>query len=169
MKALSLYQPWASLLVCGAKRYETRSWPTKYRGQFLIHAGKMPYDPDFCYGLLNQQFADALNLPDVHSFDTLPYGCIIGVGEIVDCYRISKTPKPELYTLWYPGNGFNGFTVRGISPQEQAFGDWSEGRYAWEIANARMLDKPVPWKGRQRLFNVPDNDPIISTVLGKEG
>jgi hypothetical protein len=38
MKALSLTQPWASLVVAGAKKLETRSWPTYYRGPLLIHA-----------------------------------------------------------------------------------------------------------------------------------
>jgi hypothetical protein len=39
MKALSLWQPWATLVSIGAKRIETRSWPTKYRGPLAIHAG----------------------------------------------------------------------------------------------------------------------------------
>lgn len=40
MKAITLWQPWASLLACGAKGYETRSWATSYRGQIAIHAAK---------------------------------------------------------------------------------------------------------------------------------
>ena len=39
MKALTIMQPWASLIACGAKTIETRSWPTKYRGPIAIHAG----------------------------------------------------------------------------------------------------------------------------------
>ena len=40
MKAISLLQPWASLVVMGAKTIETRGWGTKYRGPILIHASK---------------------------------------------------------------------------------------------------------------------------------
>jgi hypothetical protein len=40
MKCISLHQPWASLVVVGAKRYETRHWSTAVRGQILIHAAK---------------------------------------------------------------------------------------------------------------------------------
>jgi hypothetical protein len=40
MKALTLTQPWASLVAIGAKRIETRSWSTKYRGPIAIHAAK---------------------------------------------------------------------------------------------------------------------------------
>ena len=45
MKAITVIQPWASLLAEGAKLYETRSWKTNYRGEILIHAGKK--DPLF--------------------------------------------------------------------------------------------------------------------------
>ena len=39
-RAISLIQPWATLIVAGLKRYETRSWSTPYRGRILIHASK---------------------------------------------------------------------------------------------------------------------------------
>jgi hypothetical protein len=40
MKCISLIQPWASLVLLGEKRYETRNWSTAYRGPLLIHASK---------------------------------------------------------------------------------------------------------------------------------
>ena len=40
MKVLTLKQPWASFVMQGDKKYEFRSWKTKYRGELLIHAGK---------------------------------------------------------------------------------------------------------------------------------
>lgn len=42
MKALTIWQPWASLLVSGQKKYETRSWATAYRGPIAIHAAMRP-------------------------------------------------------------------------------------------------------------------------------
>lgn len=44
MKVISIMQPWATLIVLGHKKIETRSWNTKYRGEILIHAsaGKKP-------------------------------------------------------------------------------------------------------------------------------
>lgn len=42
MKAISLWQPWASLIAAGVKSIETRGWPTNYRGQIAIHAAKRP-------------------------------------------------------------------------------------------------------------------------------
>ena len=39
MKALTIQQPWASVITMGVKTIETRSWSTKYRGPLAIHAG----------------------------------------------------------------------------------------------------------------------------------
>ena len=39
MKALTLKQPWATLVAEGIKKYEFRTWKTNYRGKILIHAG----------------------------------------------------------------------------------------------------------------------------------
>jgi hypothetical protein len=44
VKAITLQQPWASLIALGAKSVETRSWSTAYRGPLAIHAGKKWYD-----------------------------------------------------------------------------------------------------------------------------
>lgn len=40
MKAITILQPWANLIACGAKKIETRSWATQYKGQIAIHAAK---------------------------------------------------------------------------------------------------------------------------------
>jgi hypothetical protein len=43
--------------------------------------------------------------------------------------------------------------IENQTKQERLFGDWSQGRYAWELANVKMLDKPIPAKGKQGLWN----------------
>ncbi|KXG09931.1 hypothetical protein AT864_01491 [Anoxybacillus sp. P3H1B] len=40
MKAITIKQPWATLIALGEKKFETRSWKTNYRGKIAIHAGK---------------------------------------------------------------------------------------------------------------------------------
>jgi hypothetical protein len=40
MKVISIIQPWATLIAIGEKKFETRSWSTKYRGELAIHASK---------------------------------------------------------------------------------------------------------------------------------
>jgi len=75
MKALSLKQPWAELILQGRKTVELRKWNTKFRGKFLIHASKKP-DED---GM--KEFG----------FDGLPCGCIVGEAELVDVKNYNET------------------------------------------------------------------------------
>ena len=68
MKALSLKQPWAELVVLGKKKVELRKWNTNFRCKFLIHASKNP---------------DKKNMKKF-GFDDLLLGYIIGEAELVD-------------------------------------------------------------------------------------
>ncbi len=82
MKVLSIRQPWASLIVNGYKIFEFRSWNTKFRGEFLIHASltveKKYMDKFSCYNL------------------EYPVGCIIGKAFISDCILITKEFEDEI-------------------------------------------------------------------------
>jgi len=150
MKALTLWQPWASLLACGAKKYETRSWATKYRGPIAIHAAAR--HPNWwkrdTYG--NHALETAL----VHlwgawgwsSYDELPRGCIIATAELVGCHKIMESALLESYIII---NGKRYFP----HDDEWLFGNWTPGRYAWEFANMTMLPEPIPAKGHQQLWN----------------
>jgi activating signal cointegrator 1 len=57
VKAISLWQPWATLIALGEKKFETRSWLTNYRGQIAIHAAKRmePDQLEFCERPVFQQ------------------------------------------------------------------------------------------------------------------
>lgn len=136
MKAITLIQPWASLIALGEKQFETRSWATNYRGPIAIHAGRrtkqaetfiedlvedMPY-PFYNYGL--------------YSPDYFPFGAIIAVGILEECYR-TESKRPY------------------VSEQERDLGDWSTGRFAWHITEIRVLEVPVPVRGAQGLWDVP--------------
>lgn len=81
MKALSIQEPYASLILDGFKTMETRSWKTNYRGRLYIHAGKKEY----------YHWKDN---PDIAWFNpTKERGCIIGYVDIVDCIPTEKVPK----------------------------------------------------------------------------
>ncbi|MFH1445161.1 MAG: ASCH domain-containing protein, partial [Nanoarchaeota archaeon] len=68
MKALSLKQPFAELILQGKKKIELRKWNTKFRGEFLIHASKNP-DKEAM-----QRFG----------FKELPCGFVVGKAKLVD-------------------------------------------------------------------------------------
>lgn len=74
LRALTIHQPWASLIVGGVKDVENRSWPTTHRGPMLIHAG-LSIDPS----------------PWIDCLDDMPLGCVIGVVDVVDCVRDSSS------------------------------------------------------------------------------
>ena len=81
MKAISIRQPWAWLIVQGYKDVENRTWSTKYRGPILIHAGKT-LDPGF--DELRQELREEFDI-DVPPRKELPRGGIVGQATIVDC------------------------------------------------------------------------------------
>ena len=71
MKALSLKQPYAELILQGRKKIELRRWNTNFRGRFLIHASKIP---------------DKKAMKEFR-FDNLPLGCIVGKAKIINVKR----------------------------------------------------------------------------------
>jgi len=90
VKAISVRQPWAWLIVHGHKDIENREWLTKYRGDILIHAAK---------GCTQAEYDEALafvktikpGLP-VPSLDAIEKGGIVGMARVVDCVNRSNSP-----------------------------------------------------------------------------
>lgn len=80
MKALTIRQPWASLVVEGRKPFEYRSWATDYRGALLIHAGRKRE--------LNVYHA-------LHRPLTDPLGYLIAIVQLVDVQRITEETLPS--------------------------------------------------------------------------
>lgn len=131
IRGLSLTQPWAQLVVLGQKKYETRSWKTNYRGLIAIHASKE--FPDSARMLLHENpFSGVLHcLPG-----DLPLGAIVGTVDLVDCQVMTGDEYIQM------------------TRKEIAFGDWSEGRYAWKLENPKLLPEPIPYKGAHRLWRM---------------
>jgi hypothetical protein len=92
MKALSIRQPWAELIVAGLKDIENRMWPTDYRGPVLIHAGMKiePIDADL------REWIKRISGFDLPQAGDLPRGGIVGQVEIVDLVQSSASP-------WFSG------------------------------------------------------------------
>lgn len=105
MKTLSIRQPWAWLIIHGGKDIENRSWPTCFRGRFLVHAAK---------GMTRAEYEDArdtamhinpaIQLP---AFEELARGGIVGSVELTDCIDDSASP-------WFFGKF--GFVLRNPEP-----------------------------------------------------
>lgn len=143
MKAISLWQPWATLMALGLKNIETRSWPTKYQGALLIHASlKM----NRSLLAISGPIKEALSQRGFTSIADLPRGGIIGKVELIGCLKITEHNTP--------------------TEPELSFGDYTPGRYAWICANAKPFKKIIPYRGYQGLFNVPDEVLRVCRVCG---
>ena len=93
MKAISLWQPWASAIASGSKRIETRSWATNYRGPLLIHAARRCVKEELVAMSANWMWRAALALTRKHMsdnrqlWDVLPFGAIVARCNLVECVR----------------------------------------------------------------------------------
>lgn len=125
VRALPLWQPWASLVVLGAKQIETRpkAAPSTILGRRVaIHACATD---EHLYWCTEPFFRDHLATSEV------PLGALIGSVEVVDCEPITK----QLFD--------------SLSPVEQEFGNYAPGRWAWHLERPLALPNPVPWKASQ--------------------
>ena len=139
MLCLSLHNPWASLLVHGIKRYETRSWRPGDRNRrilerdgMLIHASK------------NKKSAPLMGTPPFSNYliklGILSYGAIIGrcrVGRIIRTEEWLKEFKPSQGSPWF---------------EEWHFGDFTPGRWCWEILEPEVFETPIRWPGSLSLW-----------------
>ena len=162
MRAITIYQPWASLIAVRAKKYETRSWQTRYRGKIAIHAAKTDkYMRDYdVLSILPEGWAMESNppYPDLMMAKDVPLGAVIATAELIGCWRIDSLGRGALTTDYFARlsmcncGGDRSITTR-VSGYELLFGDFEEGRYAWELANVQMLPEPMPCRGRQGLWD----------------
>lgn len=89
MKAISIRQPWAWLIINAGKDIENRDWLTNFRGRILVHAS---------LGMTRAEYGDAYSTARMASGHDLPpmadlqRGGIIGSVEIVDCVKASTSP-----------------------------------------------------------------------------
>ncbi len=146
MRALSLWQPWASLIALGVKTIETRGWSTAYRGPLLIASTRSaPVPLSFAVPLLAVSEADA---PLTVTLKGLPVGMALAVATLVDVV-------PTTTTLTRGGGRLESGRFVWRLPEQAPFGDFSPGRFAWLLADIEPLPTPVPVRGRQGLW-VPD-------------
>lgn len=135
MKAISLWQPHATLMALDEKRVETRKRYTHHRGPLAIHAAQRwtseqssllemePFKTRLAYHGITRGNATHANIPR---------GAIVCVVRVVECWE-TNTQMPA-------------------SPIERAFGNYAYGRHAWWTVDVRPLARPVRCRGRQGFF-----------------
>lgn len=141
MKALTLWEPWAAVVASGLKRIENRPWepPASFYGErFAIHAGKR-YDKPAAK-ILKQ-----LTLP-------------------------SDPPKPDMVSMAVLATARFGGVVTSAEEAEEVGENqarWFFGPFGWVLYDIRQLVEPIPCRGHQKLWNLPDK--IEAQILWTQG
>lgn len=171
MKALTLWQPWASLVALGVKRIETRSWSTRYRGRIAIHAAadihmsvnatlgigtyRVWNEGGVVWWLDNRQ-----RDPESDQYWPLPFGAVVATADLVDCVPMAGYSGNPPYVfvggrLLRNGRHHPGHVLdrreREWGEDQLPYGDFAPGRWAWLLDDVTACD-PIPAKGRQGLW-----------------
>lgn len=151
MKAITIKQPWASLICAGIKDIENRTWPTKFRGRVLVHCSaskpKMNYydfEPFKTYwteagsncGISQSEMKEAMKT----KFNFI-HGVIIGSVDIVDCVINHQSIWAE------KGTAFAGYDKLGWAKRKPI--------YNWVLANPILFPEPIPAKGKLSFWDYP--------------
>lgn len=149
MRALTLTQPWASLVIWGEKWLETRSWATAYRGPLVIHAAKaIPRDVmEMVKGecLDSEGYFWAAFQRNFVAYPTgLPRGSVLGTVELVNCVPVERVHVVRTMDV-HRTEIRHGEYLAGC--QDEAFGDFSPGRFAWVMERPAPFEKPIPARG----------------------
>lgn len=185
VKALTIRQPWASLIAAGVKTIETRSWWTRYRGPIAIHAGKARpgrgelggwcFDDrpwlDDCGWIAPIMERDSYTGEPVPEFfgNKMSLGAVVATCTLADVVPIvdlagCRDGSPHVCLFGEVALAHSklhdpwpdGETEHDVSDQ-RPFGDFTPGRYAWLLTDVQPIE-PVPAKGRQGLWDCEELD-----------
>jgi hypothetical protein len=165
-KVITLWQPWATLLVYGIKKDETRPKSTSWvisnnfisgeKGHYLIHAAQM-WTQELKRICLQEPFKTPLQKLGFIRWDNhtskyivdLPLGQIIGAVDFEKCCKIhNDTSHPFQPAPYY----FEGIKPSYVGYPEIKLGDYTDGRYVWKGKNHRVLAEPIPYKNGQGYY-----------------
>ena len=128
IKAITVHQPWAWLIVHGGKTIENRTWPTRYRGPLLIHASarRSPLELETALIWVQRNVGDdvARRVPPAFPVPRLQFGAFVGVVDLVDV-RPAAAHEADRWHM--------------------------PGYWGWVLANPRPVE-PARWPGQQSLW-----------------
>lgn len=156
MKALTLHQPWASLIALGVKTIETRSWSTKYRGPLAVHAGsRQVHTGQFFmlardavrFGQITREQEAEFRALDV------PLGAIVATCELVDVVPMEVCNERRTHVCESGGalilhspldQPFPDGETEHLIDDQRPYGDFTPGRYAWLLDDIKPTTERCP-------------------------
>ena len=128
IKAISLYEPWATAMRLRLKRNETRPRSTNYRGWLAIQSAKKVFDSS----IYNPQWVSYVQA--VMSTQLFPYGMITCIVQLDSCIPTRQ------------------YVVEALDKHERQWGDYGPERYVLETSRLIVLPSPVPCRGRNTML-----------------
>lgn len=144
MKILTIKQPYATLLLEGIKRYETRTFNAKYRGLVAIHSSVAKMKPGEIQLIESNCKIDLSGL-------VFPLGQILGIGNLEDAKYMHN-----LVDMKFLKNN-SGIFIDDIPYTERSLGNWISGNYAWVFNDFKTIET-IPYKGRLGLSIMKDKE-----------
>ena len=150
LRVITVSAPHAWLIAGRLKHYETRTWAHAHRGLIAIHVGKNLSAVGGVRGLFDlcsrEPFASALAHLGIVDPLAEPRGRIIAIGKLTAIHT-AKTLAPTL------------------DSDELAFGDYTEGRFAWQLDSVAKLRKPIVVPGQQGLWNYTPPSAAVGSAI----
>jgi hypothetical protein len=147
MKVISVWQPWANLIVLGHKGYETRSWPApadmigqrigiastkQLKAEQRTAAQRRTFQKHYQMAMFGWNCPSAdMSMVDMYG----PLGCIVGTAKLVACHKMTSR------------------LIKAVGARERNFGNWKIGDFAWLLVEPIALSSPIPVRGQQGVWN----------------
>ena len=124
VKAITIWEPYASSIANGKKKYETRTWKTNYRGPIVIHASARKMSKEHValaqkVGIINPK-----------------YSRVVAIADLIDCIQMTEDFISKQNTT------------------EISLGNWHVGNYAWKLDNVKIINSEEIIKGQQGMWNL---------------
>ena len=152
--AITLHQPWASLIALGIKTVETRSWPAPARllgRRIAVHAGKrlVRQPGERIERELLAQWGEDWRV-------NIPTGAVVATATLAGMAQVEYVDPPSGHAVHDPGTEVGSIAGMGRTPVDY-WGDFSVGRWLWFLNDVGALPEPVPAIGRQSLWRWVEN------------
>lgn len=136
MKVISIWQPFASLIVKGCKTFETRSWPAPASviGERIGIASTKNIVPGQRAHMADERFLAFYEPHCLPPLEDLPHGYLLGTAIVDSVERMTEDFLEE------------------VSEEEKCYGWWTPGNYAWRLIQPFELPYPIPIRGAQGLY-----------------
>lgn len=161
MKALTLWQPHATLVELGFKEVETRDWYTSYRGPLAIHSAKR-------FTMREKTLTDDLMLASsdlpISILTHMSFGAVLCTCTLVGCVPTALVEVKARHVLRAVDGDDRGWAPKHGWKLERLLGDYTPGRWAWLLRDVKPLRPHIVAKGHQKLWEwsgVPSPAPAL--------